>query len=92
MIKYLCFPDEFTARKTTGWWSKKSGWIAPTPQLQIAVRGVLYSDDGEYDADGNVTTQPKALPGFHVDVIYGVIPEAAQKFIINPSTPEYILA
>lgn len=92
MIKYLCFPDEFTARKTTGWWSKKSGWIAPTPQLQIAVRGVLYSDDGEYDADGNVIKEPTLKDGYHIDVIYGLIPEAAQKFIINPSTPEYVLA
>lgn len=91
MIKYLCFPDEFTARKTTGWWSKKSGWIAPTPQLQIAVRGVLYSDDGEYDADGNVIKEPTLKDGYHIDVIYGLIPEAAQKFIINPSTPEYVL-
>ncbi|MEF4449919.1 hypothetical protein U9Z59_01050 [Escherichia coli] len=89
---YLQFPDEATAKSTTGWWSKSAGWASPTPELQIAVRGVLYSDDGEYDADENVIKEPTLKDGYHIDVIYGLIPEAAQKFIINPSTPEYVLA
>ncbi|MEP9180089.1 hypothetical protein ABKT77_15130 [Enterobacter cloacae] len=91
-MKYLQFPDEKTARSATGWWSKEAGWIIPSPELQIAVRGVLYNSDGEYDEAGNVIKEPTLKDGYHIDVIYGLIPEAAQKFIINPSTPEYVLA
>lgn len=91
-MKYLQFPDEKTARSVTGWWSKKAGWITPSPELQIAVRGVLYNDDGEYDSVGNTTKEPTALPGFHVDVIYGEIPEAAQQYIVTPSDPDFVLA
>lgn len=71
-MKYLAFPDEATAKKSTGWWSKKAGRAAPTPQLQIAARGVLYNDDGVYDDEtGECITPPTQQPGFHIDVIYG---------------------
>ncbi|QCT21770.1 hypothetical protein FEM41_19985 [Jejubacter calystegiae] len=92
-MRYLQFPDEPTAKKSTGWWSKKSGWIAPTPALQIAVRGVLYNDDGVYDeTTGECITPPTQRPGFHVDVIYGDIPAAAQRYIVVPDDPDFVLA
>lgn len=88
---YLQFPDESTARVTTGWWGKKSGWAAPTPALQIAVRGVQF-DDAEYDDSGNMTKPPAPQPGFHIDVIYGEIPEAARQYIVTPAEPDFVLA
>lgn len=92
-MKYLQFPDEKVARSATGWWSKKAGWITPSPELQIAVRGVLYNDDGEYNANtGDVIKEPTAQTGYHIDVIYGAIPEAAQQFIVTPSAPDFVLA
>lgn len=90
---YLVFPDEATAKKLTGWWSKKYGWAAPTPELQIAVRGVLYNNDGVYDDDtSECITPPTPRPGFSVDVIYGDIPPAAQRYIVEPAAPDFVLA
>ncbi len=91
-LTYLRFPDEATARAATGWWSEGAGWAVPTKSIQFSVRGALYNSDGEYDEAGNVIKEPTLKDGYHIDVIYGLIPEAAQKFIINPSTPEYVLA
>lgn len=91
-LTYLCFPDEKTAQAVTGWWSNEAGWAAPTKSLQFAVRGTLYNDDGEYDADGNVTKEPTQQAGFFIDVIYGDIPEAARHYIVTPSNPKYVLA
>ncbi|HEB4902547.1 hypothetical protein ACLET0_14415 [Escherichia coli] len=89
---YLVFPDEATAKKS-GWWSKESGWVAPTPTLQIAVRGVLYNDDGVYDDEtGECITPPTPRPGFHIDVIYGDIPAEAQQYIVAPEKPDFVLA
>ncbi|HAZ7413386.1 hypothetical protein RSW05_11710 [Escherichia coli] len=89
---YLQFPDEATARTASGWWLKKSGWPAPTPELQIAVRGELYNDDGEYDNAGGVIKEPSTKDGFFIDVIYGDIPADARIFIVTPSHPDFVLA
>ncbi|EFA4476337.1 hypothetical protein [Escherichia coli] len=91
-LTYLRFPDEATARAATGWWSEGAGWIEPTPQLQIAVRGVLYNNDGEYAEDGTIITEPTAKPGFHIDVINGDIPEPSRQYIVTPDNPEFVLA
>jgi hypothetical protein len=92
-MQYLKFPDEATAKKSTGWWTKKSGWAAPTPTLQIAVRGVLYNNDGEYDPEtGDVIREPTQRDGFFIDVIYGDIPQAARQYIIAPDHPDFVLA
>ncbi|KLQ27233.1 hypothetical protein [Enterobacter hormaechei] len=90
---YLQFPDEATAKSSTGWWTKKSGWEAPTPELQIAVRGVLLNNDGEYDPlTTEVIKEPSKRDGFFVDVIYGDIPAEAQQYIITPAHPDFVLA
>lgn len=90
---YLRFPDETTAQKVSGWWSKKSGWVAPTPSLQIAVRGVLYNDDAEYDPDTEeLIKEPSQKDGFFIDVIYGDIPQVAQNYIVIPANPDFVLA
>ncbi|WP_407211905.1 hypothetical protein [Enterobacter hormaechei] len=90
---YLRFLDESAAKNATGWWSKEAGWITPSPELQIAVRGVLSNDDGEYNPNtGEVIQEPTVQPGYHIDVIYGAIPEEAQQFIVTPSDPDFVLA
>ncbi|WP_276851024.1 hypothetical protein [Enterobacter oligotrophicus] len=91
-MQYLKFPDEATARATTGWWSDDS-WIQPSPRLQIAVRGVLYNSDGIYDNEtGACLTPPTAREGFHIDVLYGDVPQAAQVYIVTPKKPDFVLA
>lgn len=92
-MQYLKFPDEATAKSATGWWSKKAGWVAPTPELQIAVRGIVYNNDGVYDTEtGECITPPTMLDGFYIDVLYGEILATAQPFIITPSKPSFVLA
>ncbi|MEO3293102.1 hypothetical protein ABHD31_08105 [Enterobacter cloacae] len=91
-LTFLHFPDESTAKKATGWWSKSKGWVMPTTSLQIAVRGVLYNDDGEYAEDGTVIKEPTVKQGFFIDVLYGEIPEKARGYIVTPVDPEFILA
>lgn len=92
-MQYLRFPDEATAKSVTGWWSKKAGWLTPSPSLQIAVRGVLYNNDGEYDAEtGETIKEPSRKDGFYIDVIKGAIPVDAQKYIIKPDNPDFVLA
>ncbi|EFI9520617.1 TPA: hypothetical protein OB850_002431 [Escherichia coli] len=90
---YLQFPDEATAKSTTGWWSKSAGWASPTPELQIAVRGVLLNNDGEYDPDtGEMIKEPSRKDGFFIDVICGYIPTEAQQYIVIPNHPYFVLA
>lgn len=92
-MQYLRFPDEATAKKLTGWWSKKAGWTDPSSSLQIVVRGTLYNDDGEYDPDTRKTIkEPSKRDCFFIDVIYGDIPAEAQQFIVTPEHPNFVLA
>lgn len=93
MMTNLVFSDETTARTVTGWWSKKSGWVAPTPALQISVRGTLYNDDAEFDTEtGRVIKEPSKKDGFFIDVLYGEIPVDAQRYIVSPDHPLFVLA
>ncbi|HHV9275768.1 TPA: hypothetical protein ACUSTA_001246 [Escherichia coli] len=92
-LTYLFFPDEKTAKITTGFWDKKAGcWAEPAKSLQFSVRGALYNADGEYAEDGSVIKEPTIRPGFYIDVIYGDIPQPARQYRVTPSTPEYVLA
>ncbi|EMG9222362.1 hypothetical protein V5353_003459 [Enterobacter hormaechei] len=91
-LTYLHFPDEETAKEISGWWGAETGWVKPSKTLQIAVRGVLYNDDGEYGENGEVITEPTIIPGFHIDVIYGDISIDIQKYIVEPVNPYFILA
>ena len=92
-MQYLKFPDETTARDVTGWWSENTGWLAPTKKLQFAVRGTLYNSDGVYDDEtGECLNPPTAREGYHIDVIYGDIPVAAQEYVVTPLNPDFVLA
>ena len=64
-----------------------------TPILQpkyqnISVIGTIYSG-GEWDAEGNVITEPKALPGYHVNVraINDEDTTVLEPFATTPKTP-----
>lgn len=90
-MRYLRFPDERTAIKCCPEWLVNGDWIQPTLRTEIAVRGTLYNDDGVYDDEGNTVTPPTVKDGFFIDVIRGVIPKAAQQYLINPATPDFVL-
>ncbi|WP_228723048.1 hypothetical protein [Limnobaculum xujianqingii] len=91
MMRYLRFPDERTAIECCPEWFTAGNWIQPTLRIEIAVRGTLYKDNGEYDEDGNVVTPPTPKDGFFVDVIRGEVPLAAQQYIVYPTTPDFVL-
>ncbi|WP_228723052.1 hypothetical protein [Limnobaculum xujianqingii] len=92
MMRYLRFPDERTAIKCCPEWFTAGNWTQPTLRIEIAVRGTLYNDDGEYDEKGNTIKEPTKKVGFFIDVIRGDVPEAAKEYIVSPTTPDYILA
>ncbi|HHA1670071.1 TPA: hypothetical protein ACOEF8_002042 [Enterobacter roggenkampii] len=89
---HLKFPDEETARKVTGWWDAESGWAEPRPGLEIVIRGQLYADCAQYDMNGVLLKEATPLEGWHIDVISGEIPAAAEPFVINPATSMFDLA
>lgn len=92
MEAYLKFPDEQTAIKCCPEWRTGKRWIQPTLRTEIAVRGTLYNDDGEYDEDGSTIKQPTPKVGFFIDVIRGEIPEAARQYVVHPATPDFVLS
>ncbi|WP_228723059.1 hypothetical protein [Limnobaculum xujianqingii] len=91
MMRYLRFPDERTAIKCCPEWLDGDNWIQPTLRIEIAVRGTLYNNDGEYDEKGNTIKEPTKKVGFFIDVIRGEIPTAAQQYLVNPATPDFVL-
>ncbi|MCD1124826.1 hypothetical protein LPW36_02045 [Jinshanibacter sp. LJY008] len=91
MQNYLRFTDEETAKRCCPEWLDGDNWMQPTLHTEIAVRGTLYNDDGEYDEEGNTIKEPTQKVGFFVDVIRGEIPSAARQYIVHPTTPDFIL-
>lgn len=91
-MKYFKFPDEETAKKTTGWWSREDGWVKPSIRLEIAVVGVLLNNDGKYDEEGNLSRAPTEKDGFHINMIRGEVPEILKEYQVFPEKPSYILA
>lgn len=86
---YLRFPDEATAIAACPNWRSDESWSAAKERTQIVVRGTIYEPD-TLDADGNVTATGAALEGFHIDVITGTVPDAAQAYELVPVNPHFI--
>ena len=64
---------------------------AYTADHAIDVIGVLYNDDGVYDEEGEETTPPTAMTGWHVNYL-GDLPEGWASFEVTPETPKRVFA
>lgn len=64
---------------------------AYTADHAIDVIGVLYNDDGVYDEEGEETTPPSAMTGWHVNYL-GDLPEGWESFEVTPETPKRVFA
>ena len=68
--------------------AEKEGLIAEDGSVMVSsheyaldILGIIY-EGGTYDAEGEVITPPVALPGWHVNVIGDLAPEAWDSHLI----------
>ena len=96
-----------TAAKTAGLWSTEDvpadpeqgvaattveNWSFYTHDHAVDVVGTIYNDDAVVDADGNVTQEPTAKPGWHVNAKFKSMPDVLKAAEITPATPARIFA
>ena len=95
MDLYLKFTDEPQAQSVlytevpTAWddEGEPTEWYEQPNYANIDVIGTIY-EGGEWDAEGNVITEPVALFGWHVNVrlVNGENIEALEPFAVQPKT------
>ena len=64
---------------------------AYTANYAIDVIGTLYNDDAVVDEEGEVTTPPTAMAGYHVNY-QGALPEGWETFEVTPDRPQRVFA
>ena len=64
---------------------------AYTADYAIDVIGTFYNDDGVYDDEGNETTPPTPMAGWHVNYLGG-LPEGWNAYEVTPERPKRIFA
>ena len=57
--------------------------------MQYDIIGTLYTP-GEYDSEGNETTPPIPLPGWHVNAPCPV--DGWEQYLVTPNTPRRVFA
>lgn len=96
---YLKFTDEAQAESVlytevpTKWdeEGEPTAWEPKPNYANIDVIGIIYTG-GEWDAEGNVVTEPVALDGWHVNVrvVEGEDAEALEAYAVTPTTPRRV--
>jgi hypothetical protein len=99
MDKYLKFTDEAQANSVlytevpTAWddEGEPTEWEPKPNYANIDTIGIIY-EGGEWDAEGNVITEPVALQGWHVNVrvVAGEDGEPLQQFSVIPQSPRRV--
>lgn len=88
---YLRFPDEPTAKTALACYVDTDGnWITASHEHALDPVGAIYTP-GTVDAQGNQLTAPVAVPGWHVNLIGELPPEAVQ-YAVEPVTPMRVFA
>ena len=65
---------------------------AYTAERAIDVVGTLYNDDGVYDEEGNETTPPTPMAGWHVNYLGDDMPDGWNAHEVTPEQPKRIFA
>ena len=96
---YLKFSDEAEANSVlytevpTEWDEEGEpiAWVSQANYANIDVIGTIF-EGGEWDAEGEVITEPVALEGWHVNVrvIAGEDGEPLQQFSVVPQNPRRV--
>jgi hypothetical protein len=99
MDLYLKFTDEPQANSVlytevpTAWdeEGEPTEWEPKPNYANIDTIGIIY-EGGEWDAEGNVITEPVALQGWHVNVrvVAGEDGEPLQQFSVIPQSPRRV--
>jgi len=100
MDLYLRFTDEAQATEVL-YTQVPTAWDDSDPPEPIAfeprpnyanidIIGTIY-EGGEWDADGNVITEPAALSGWHVNIrIIDEDPAPLETFMVEPTHPRRV--
>lgn len=83
---FLRFPDEATFLSVI---TKDEEGNISLPNIDVV--GLIY-EGGEYGEDGEVITEPVAIPGYHVNFIGELPPELDPYVIERPKKPYRIFA
>ena len=96
MDLYLKFTDEAQANSVlytevpTAWddEGEPTEWYDKPNYANIDTIGIIY-EGGEWDAEGNVVTEPVALDGWHVNVrvVAGEDAEALEAYAVTVASP-----
>jgi hypothetical protein len=98
MDLYLKFTDEPQANSVlytevpTAWdeEGEPTEWEPKPNYANIDTIGIIY-EGGEWDAEGNVITEPVALQGWHVNVrVVDEDPTPLEEFAVIPTTPRRV--
>ena len=102
MDLYLKFTDEAQATEylytqVPTKWDEEDGMVNPIEfesrpnYANIDTIGTIF-EGGEWDAEGNVITEPAALSGWHVNVrvVAGEDAEPLQQFSVVPQSPRRV--
>jgi hypothetical protein len=98
MDLYLKFTDQTEATSVlytevpTEWddEGEPTEWEPKPNYANIDTIGVIY-EGGEWDAEGNVITEPAALSGWHVNVrVVDEDPTPLEEFAVIPTTPRRV--
>jgi hypothetical protein len=98
MDLYLRFSDEAQATEylytqvPTEWdeEGEPTAWVSQANFANMDVIGTIF-EGGEWDAEGNVITQPVALDGWHVNVrLVGEDGSALEPFMVEPEHPRRV--
>lgn len=58
--------------------------------MNADIIGTIYNNDGTYDDEGNVLTEPTSVPGYHVNFTHSV-PDFSE-YRCHPKTPHRVYA
>ena len=65
--------------------------MAYTANHAIDVIGTLHNNDGVYDEEGELTTPPTVMTGWHVNY-QGALPKGWEEFEVTPEQPKRVFA
>lgn len=58
--------------------------------MNYAIIGTIYNNDGEYDEEGNVITDPTVMEGYHVNTTTKLV--GLDDYLVTPEVPRQVFA
>lgn len=84
---FYTFPDEATAKALLPDELDEDGnWI----KRNVDVIGIAYNNDGTYDEEGNVVTEPTQKDGWRMNTIGSFAPSNLEDYRVTPATPDRV--